>query len=91
MMLFALGVATFETPMFKLLFDLFPSRIHCTGIALTRALGQSLFFSPSPMLSDYYGWLGGVLCMFLVCFVALVAIHLSAHSHEKPEASADST
>ncbi len=78
MALFATGVATFEAPMFKLLFDLFPARIRCTGIALAWAIGQSLFSSPSPMLaqrlSEHYGWLGGVICILLVCGVALAAI-----------------
>lgn len=95
MMLFALGVATFEAPMFKLLFDLFPARIRCTGIALAWALGQSLFSSPSPMLAQWlsgqFGWFDGVLCIFLVCVGVLVTIHMSAHPHEKPEASADRT
>ncbi|WP_419835687.1 hypothetical protein [Endozoicomonas atrinae] len=78
MVLFALGVATFEAPMFKLLFDLFPAQIRCTGIALPWAVGLSLFSSPSPMLaqwlSGYYGWSGGVLCIALVSIAALFAI-----------------
>ncbi|WP_419535364.1 MFS transporter [Endozoicomonas sp.] len=87
MVLFALGVATFEAPMFKLLFDLFPAQIRCTGIALPWAIGLSLFSSPSPMvaqwLSGYYGWSGGVLCIALVSIAALFAIMIHTKHNKK--------
>ena len=87
MVLFALGVATFEAPMFKLLFDLFPAQIRCTGIALPWAVGLSLFSSPSPMvaqwLSGYYGWSGGVLFIALVSIAALFAIMIHAKHNKK--------
>lgn len=81
MTVFALGIATFEAPMFKFLFDFFPARIRCTGIALAWAVG-GVFSSVSPVLaqriSDHYGWLGGVLCILLVCTCALLALSIQA-------------
>ncbi len=81
MTVFALGIATFEAPMFKFLFDFFPARIRCTGIALAWAVG-GLFSSASPVLaqaiSDHYGWLGGASCIVLVCTCALAALSIQA-------------
>ncbi|GAA4652203.1 hypothetical protein GCM10023116_44870 [Kistimonas scapharcae] len=81
MTVFALGIATFEAPMFKFLFDFFPARIRCTGIALAWGVG-GLFSSVSPVLaqriSDHHGWLGGVLCILLVCTCALFALSIQA-------------
>ncbi|WP_211829830.1 MFS transporter [Kistimonas asteriae] len=92
MIMFATGVATFEAPMFKLLFDLFPARIRCTGIALAWAMGQSLFSGPSPMLaqwlSDHYGWVGGVFCILLVCGGGLVAMYMHPAPHKTPNTQA---
>ena len=86
MALMAIGVCAFEAPVFKIIYDLFPSHLRCTAVAGTWGLSQCVISAPSPAvaqwLSNYLPWQGGPLCVWVISALGVLALMYVAYGNK---------